>query len=383
MRRRAFLASAAGIFGGLPSRGHAAAPSFHSAIEVVGDGRWIWIDPPKSKSGLLEPREFDFKASIAIRGTGGSTQLTSATVLPAQYPEQKISNVQIFTEGCKARIRKLGPTVNQLYVAASSVAAGQVIRAVAQFRMTLYKQYHAFERENFPRQQKINRQALKHHIGWSPGIHIRSKLVRDLAEEVGGHFDHPWDKAEAFKKWVWKNIEMKVGRYTSVLRAIRNRKGDCEERASVFAAMCRVSGIPTRSVWVPNHVWAEFFLHDNQGRGYWIPAHTSGYRWFGFTGVHEVVLQKGDLVVEPERKRRSRFLHDWMKCAGTRPVTQYTSQLTPLSSTDGSDPGPGGRVKPAKGPWVPGRHRLDKYFRDGAEQENSPYKKKKLATASP
>ena len=106
------------------------------------------------------------------------------------------------------------------------------------------------------------------------------KQVKQLAAKIAGQIGHPWDKAKAFHDWVWNNIEARIGYYTSVVEAIRDRVGDCEERAAVFVALCRVSGIPARLVWVPNHNWAEFYLKDHQGKGHWIPSHTSAYSWF-------------------------------------------------------------------------------------------------------
>ena len=65
--------------------------------------------------------------------------------------------------------------------------------------------------------------------------------------------------------------------------ALKERRGDCEEMAGIFVALCRHCDIPARLVWVPNHNWAEFYLTDDQGEGHWIPAHTACYHWFGWT----------------------------------------------------------------------------------------------------
>ena len=90
-----------------------------------------------------------------------------------------------------------------------------------------------------------------------------------------------------------------------MVNSLRRRTGDCEELAGIFVALCRSAGIPARLVWVPNHNWAEFYLTDHEGQGHWIPAHTSCYTWFGWTGVHELVIQKGDRLSVPHEKRSS------------------------------------------------------------------------------
>ena len=92
-------------------------------------------------------------------------------------------------------------------------------------------------------------------------------------------------------------------------------------------------------------------------------------------------MQKGDEVRVPEQRKALRFIHDWAQWNGARPVIQYTAQLPPLPPRNGTDPGPGGRIKPIEGPWKPGTHELDKYLRDGEMSDESPFKKKKDAAA--
>jgi len=189
--------------------------------------------------------------------------------------------------------------------------------------------------------------------------------VRDMAESLSGQIDHPWDQAAAFHDWVRENIDTRQGAFTSVTRALRDRVGDCEERAAVFVAFCRAVGIPARLVWVPNHNWAEFYLTDYDGRGHWIPAHTSAYSYFGWTGAHEMVLQKGDQIEVPEKKKTVRLLPDWAQWSGRRPRLRFTAELTPLAAGTAADPGPGARRKDEKGEWlVLGTHPLDKQLRD-------------------
>ena len=120
---------------------------------------------------------------------------------------------------------------------------------------------------------------------------------------------------------------------------------------------------------MPGHNWAEFALTDYEGKGHWIPAHTSAYSWFGWTGVHEVVLQKGDSIRVPEKRKPQRLVADWMQWLGKRPSVRYFATLEPIaveSATDGSksDPGPGARRKVEKGEWKPfGPHAERKYTR--------------------
>lgn len=336
----------------------------YSVIPVVGDGKWIWNKPPSDQTGYLEPRQFDVSIGIKIKAKGAAQQLRATTAVPVNLPEQKIETLHIQTQGCAAAVRQLAPEAGQLLLATPAVYAGQLIGAVAQFRVTLFKEYQGYHKEQFPVEQEFSRDFRKLYMYDSPGIQTRQKTVRDLAAAVGGQFKHPWDKAKAFHEWVWGNIKARTQPYTSVIIALRDRVGDCEERAAVFVAFCRASGIPARLVWVPNHNWAEFYLKDHEGRGHWIPSHTSAYSWFGWTGAHELVLQKGDSIHVPEKRKSQRLLADWMQWQGARPTAEYDGQLAPVADDSSREAGPGARRKDAKGEWIRvGHHPLDKYTR--------------------
>lgn len=340
-----------------------------SLTPVVGDGRWVWTKPPVGQTGYLEPRPFELKVGIELKGRGNATGIQATTPVPVPLPEQQVDRAAIEKTGCLADFRRLTPAAGQLLLAAPSIVKGQTIGAVATMRLTLSKSYHAFEKDQFPQQQpQIPKQFASQYLHDSPGIQTRASEVKDLADEVAGQIAHPWDKAYAYYTWVWENIRPLIGPYTSVIQAINKRVGDCEEHAAVFTALCRVSGIPARLVWVPNHNWAEFFLTDESGKGHWIPAHTSAYNWFGWTGVHELVLQKGDSIHVPEKRKPQRLMEDWMQWVGARPEARWFAELRPVPPEDDTDAGPGARSKNERGEWVvAGTHKLDSSLRDGSK----------------
>ncbi|MCA9173853.1 MAG: transglutaminase domain-containing protein [Planctomycetales bacterium] len=341
-------------------------------IPVIGDGKWIWTEPPQD-TGYLEPRTFDFEAGIRLRGNGPATQLKATTVVPVELPEQSIDDMAIEAHGCVAQVRLVAPTAGQLLISAPSIAPGQIVQAVVRMRLTMRKQHFGYAKDQFPAEQTYLREGKefrKQYLYDSPGIQTRHQEVKDLAQLVGGQHEHPWDKAVAFNTWVWENIEKQVGPYTSVLTALRERRGDCEERAGVFSALCRASGIATRLVWVPGHCWEEIYLADHEGHGHWIPIHTSGYSFFGYTGVHELVFQKGDNIRVPEKRKTFRVLEEWLQYSGKRPEITYHGKLTPIAPS-GADPGPGTRVRVEKGKWAVLRSELNRYF----DFDNSPFAK--------
>lgn len=340
-------------------------PSTFSVTPVVIDGKWIWKDPPAEQRGYLEPREYEYTSGITLRGLGQATQIQATTVAPVAFPEQQILDFKIEAEGCSARVVPLTDGVAQLQLEAPQIVAGQTVSAVARYRLKLFKAYQGYSKGQFPIEQTPERVFDKQFLRDSPGIDVRITLVKRLAAEIVSESMHPWDKAVAFYQWVWDHIQGVPGKYTSVKQAIEDRKGDCEERATVFIALCRAVGIPARLVWIPSHNWAEIGLHDGDGTPHWIPVHTAAYSWFGWTGVHEVVLQKGDRVRLEQRKRTVRLVDDWCRQMGTKPEMHFTSTVTPLAAEPNGDPGPGGRKKLQNGQWeLTGYHPDNRYMRD-------------------
>ena len=360
---RSRLAGGAGRTGSPLGEAFFPPPAF-SVIPVVGDGKWIWTEPPAEGTGYLEPRPYKLKIGIELESPGDADSVLATTPVPVAHPEQKIEDVHLETDGCEAELRELAPGMGQMLLSAESIAQGSVVRAIAHYTLTLFKQYHNYQRDQFPAQQKPPADVRKAYLQDSPGIQTSTKAVRSLAAELSAGIDHPWDKARRFAEWIPKNIRPQIGSYTSVTAALERRLGDCEEMSAVFVALCRSIGIPARLVWVPNHNWSEFYLTDSEGAGHWIPAHTACYSWFGWTGAHELVIQKGDRVLAAEQHKRVRLLEDWMQWGGRKPRSKFIAELTPLPPATGEDAGPGHRIKDAKGEWkVVGDHELDRYVR--------------------
>ena len=341
------------------------APTY-SVIPVVGDGKWVWTEPPDD-TGYLEPREFELKIGIQIEGTGDAGQIMATTPVPVNFPEQTVHDSNLRTEGCQAIVRPVSKEAAQLVLAASTIDRKQMVAAAVTMKMTLFKQYLGHSAEQFPvKQPKATKEFRQRFLYDSPGIQTRLPEIRKLAKEVQKKHEHPWQQAEAFYAWVRENIRARIGNYTSVKRALRDRVGDCEERAAVFVALCRAADIPARLVWIPNHNWAEFFLVDTDGNGHWIPAHTAAYSWFGWTGAHELVIQKGDRIHVPEKRKPQRLLVDWAQWIGARPKLRYLAELTPLPSGPDEEVGPGARRKNVRGEWeLLANHDMDYQLRDG------------------
>jgi transglutaminase-like putative cysteine protease len=122
---------------------------------------------------------------------------------------------------------------------------------------------------------------LQIYLAPSPGIETTNARIAKLAKEVAAEKENAWEKVETIYDWVRKNVEYREGPFKGALKALDDKKGDCEELTSLFIAMCRVNKIPARTVWVPGHCYAEFYLVDKEGKGHWFPCQAAGTRAFG------------------------------------------------------------------------------------------------------
>jgi hypothetical protein len=335
----------------------------HSISPVVGDGKWISKEPPKEQIGNYDTRKFKVTVGVEVEGTGNTTNFIATTVAPVQSPEQKIESVSIEKSGCISVLQGLSGTAGRLNVSAESINRGQRISAFANYEIELSKTFHGFSTKTLSKRSEFPTRHFSSWLGNSPGIDSNSKEVNRLSKDLINGVEHPYDWAKKFQTWVFENIKGRPMKYTSVTKAIRNGVGDCEERAGTFVALCRSVGIPARLVWVPNHAWAEFCLFDNENKPVWIPAHTAAYNWFGWTGAHELVLQKGDRITLPNKGKKVRLVSDWLTWQGAKPIVRFRAAIKPVGDTTESA-GPGERNKNRIGKWVlTGSHPDNKYLR--------------------
>ena len=138
------------------------------------------------------------------------------------------------------------------------------------------------------------------YLGPSPYIESENskivKLAKDVTEGKQG-----WDKVEAIYDTVRDKLTFKEGDIKGALKGLTDGTGDCEEYSALFVAMCRAVDIPARTVMEPSHVYSEFYLVDDKGKGYWFPCQSAGAKAFGGIPETRPILQKGDNFHDPDR----------------------------------------------------------------------------------
>ncbi|HID74835.1 MAG TPA: transglutaminase family protein [Planctomycetaceae bacterium] len=261
--------------------------------------------------------------------TAGATPLrrvVATTSVPTDWPEQQVRIVQEeVSPGAQLSYRTLDGMVKQLILRVPRLPAGSQARGVVIVEVTRSWQLPPENTAIYvaPEPRELDRQ-LRPFLLPSPYIESDDAQIKALARQITADRTGAWQRVEAIYDWVRQNVRLVDDRGLDpkpVAETLGERTGDCDELSSLFIAICRAAGIPARMVRVPGHCYPEFYLEDDQGRGYWFPCQAGGGRAFGGIPEHRPILQKGDnlLIYDPRRRRkvRHRFLPDTVVCAAT------------------------------------------------------------------
>ena len=274
-------------------------------------------DPNAKGAKLGDALTKKIKIGVRVKAVGGPCRAVTATVpVPIDWPEQKVAaGEEDLSPGVHhVTYRTLdGGGAKQMVIYIPNIAAGEEAHVLVTFEITRSTQeppddtsiYKECPKEKMPRE-------ILQYLGVSPYIEVTNPKIQKLAKEVTED-KTGWDKVEAIYDATRERVEYKNGPLKGALRALIDGTGDCEELTSLFIALCRASGIPARSVWVPDHCYPEFYLVDDDGKGYWFPCQSAGSRAFGGIPEHRPILQKGDNFHDPDRpKDRLRYVSEYL-----------------------------------------------------------------------
>jgi hypothetical protein len=276
---------------------------------------------------------------IVTAGSGPCQGIVGSTSVPTDWPEQQVRVVaEDVSPGVRVTYRTVDGAVKEMTARISALRAGEQANAVVTFEVKRSSQRPPDDPDAYvlPNPRTRDRK-LRTYLRPSPYIESTSPRVKALADEIGAEEERAWDRVEAIHDWVRENIELVDNRGQGVkttLETLRDGTGDCDEYTSLFIAICRAAGIPARTVRVPGHCYAEFYLEDGKAKGHWFACDATRAQPFGEVSDHRPVLQKGDnlLLSDPNtrRKKRYRFLPDNLIVAnhrGTPPQVQMVLEL--------------------------------------------------------
>ena len=292
----------------------------------------------ESSTEAAAPLQCCYAVTIGIQLTArtGGKRYTAGTVVPTNWAEQKVELLSDEHVRCTSRVKQIPDGGAVLVMATSSLQASQQARVVYRYRVTAQSRPVRQLPGDFLAEQPRPDRRVRVYLRPSPGIESDDSEIGKLAKQLADPCSSAWEKVRAFFDWTIGNIRYREMTFTSAKRALESGEGDCEERASLFIALCRAAGIPARTVWSPGHCWAEFYLVDKQGQGHWLPAHTAGNPWFGHLESASVILQKGDnFHLRESRSPPKRLLNSWYRGVLPRPDVQFIQEIQPWPQQDG------------------------------------------------
>lgn len=293
------LAAAAGLLA-LPARGQFAAAPQTTAGPTLGDSRVQ-----------------RFRVGLVVAARGGPIRDIYATLpVPAEWPEQKVRVVEedVSPDVRGVRYRTLPGGVSQMVVEIPNLRAGSQAKAVVTFELERASILAPADTSALQIPEKPDRD-LRLFLGPSPFIETQHPRIKKLAKATGEGLEG-WAKVEKIYDTVRETVEYRNGELKGAARALADGWGDCEELTCLFIAMCRVEGIPARTVWVEGHCYPEFYLVDGDGHGWWFPCQAAGARAFGGMPDQLPILQKGDNFRDPDRPGKPlRYMSEFIRGA--------------------------------------------------------------------
>lgn len=290
--------------------------SFLGCSLAFSAGRLYAVEQASEVDRLGKPFTTKWRIGLEVKAQGGALTGVMANIpIPTSWPEQevRITSEDHSPQAKPAKYRSVDPGVNQFQVLIPKLAAGETAKSVIFVEVIKRNILQPKETSKY-HIPKVAEGPLKKYLQKSPLIEIQSSKIKELAEQFAAPEESDWKRVEKIFHWVRDNIEYKFDeKLRGALYAVENSRGDCEEMTSLFVALCRLNGIPARSVWVPGHCYPEFYLEED-GVGVWFPCQVAGASPdFGEMAEMRPILQKGDNFKVPEHREPQRYLAEYFK----------------------------------------------------------------------
>jgi hypothetical protein len=186
-----------------------------------------------------------------------------ALILPEDFPEMDMLS-SIAVPVLKGELPKPRET-ERMVIAVSGISLNGLDAGGVRQKITdSLKQVVQITREQTSELETVNGKLDELAEYLRPTVLIQSEDpgIRKLALELTKGISDPWQKAEALETWVYQNLEktMTVS-LPSAVEVLQSRRGDCNEHATLFAALARAAGLPARICLGVVYLDGKFYYH--------------------------------------------------------------------------------------------------------------------------
>jgi len=271
-----------------------------------------------------------WRVGVSVTAAGGPCQgIVASFPVPVEWPEQEVKVVNEEVSPLVKMSEKVTDGVKQMVANIPQIPPGEEAKVLITYEITRRAIVAPSDTAQYrvPETRKLDR-TLRPYLAPSPGIECRNGKIMALAKQLTSDKEQAWEKVRAIYDWVRKNVTQNHAANRGAAIALKDRKGNHEDMASLFIALCRAADIPARTVWIPQHCYPEFYLVDGEGKGQWFPCDVVGEPSFGGTSEGRPVLEKGDCFHNPTNPReRARYLAESLTGAGGQPKVKFVRQI--------------------------------------------------------
>ncbi len=280
---------------------------------------------------LGEPATSKWQAGLVVRaGNGACRGIVGTAAVPIDWPEQQVIVAdEEITPTAKMSYRAVGATAKLMVVSIPFLQPREEGRALVTLEVRRSSQLPPEDTSGYTvaPERKLER-SVRPYLGPSPQIENRHPRIQKLARELASPGHKGWEHVAAIFDWVRNNVKKTTGKNVGAAAAITTGQGTHEDIASAFIALCRASGIPARTVWVPAYCYAEFYLFDAEGKGHWFPADVAGNAELGASTETRPILFKGDNYRPPHDDNDiQRFPAEYLTGKGGSPDYDFVRKL--------------------------------------------------------
>ncbi len=273
-----------------------------------------------------------WQVGIKVRAVGGNVGGLFGTVpVPSDWPEQQVKvvaeDVSLHVNSVTYRVTDSG--LRQMLFNIPQIPANDTARALITFEVTKSAMLAPTDTAGYVI-AKNPAKDVRRYLGPSPMIETGNAKIKALTKELVAGKDGAWAQIESLCDGVREKVKLDKDKIKGAQAALRDGTADQEDLTALFVACCRVHKVPARMVWIPDSCYAEFYLEDGEGKGYWFPCQVAGDKSFGAQPDQRPILEKGDNFRVPEKKESMRFVNEFLTGkggSGGAPEVEFVRRL--------------------------------------------------------